>query len=175
MTENKGLVDIIAALKEKLETPEVLFIRKSITEGVTVVNPVVGFSIGVTNGFLIQYGSYKFNKLLKGLESGCNLETRYNQLDTYIKSSIKNAQIVANLFTKTINAECPKVCIIYGLVLARHLDNSTEFTHEEMILCKALENATDYDLNNFKEIMSIHREAGGCCQGRHSHAEDRMS
>mgnify|MGYP000941091355 CR=1 FL=1 len=47
----------------------------------------------------------------------------------------------------------PKVCVIYGLILANHLETLTEFTHEELIVCKALENATDYDLKNFKEIM----------------------
>ena len=41
----------------------------------------------------------------------------------------------------------------YGLILANHLETLTEFTHEELIVCKALENATDYDLKNFKEIM----------------------
>ena len=46
-----------------------------------------------------------------------------------------------------------KVCVIYGLILANHLETLTEFTHEELIVCKALENATDYDLKNFKEIM----------------------
>ena len=50
-------------------------------------------------------------------------------------------------------AECPKVCVIYGLILANHLETLTEFTHEELIVCKALENATDYYLKNFKEIM----------------------
>ena len=68
-------------------------------------------------------------------------------------SSPEKAIIVANLFKQTVNAECPKVCVIYGLILANHLETLTEFTHEELIVCKALENATDYDLKNFKEIM----------------------
>ncbi|MEE0093100.1 MAG: sugar transferase, partial [Collinsella aerofaciens] len=45
--------------------------------------------------------------------------------------------IVANLFKQTVNAECPKVCVIYGLILANHLETLTEFTHEELIVCKA--------------------------------------
>ena len=74
-------------------------------------------------------------------------------LSIYQNSSPEKAIIVANLFKQTVNAECPKVCVIYGLILANHLETLTEFTHEELIVCKALENATDYDLKNFKEIM----------------------
>ena len=76
-----------------------------------------------------------------------------NELYNYVNSSPEKAIIVANLFKQTVNAECPKVCVIYGLILASHLETHTEFTHEELIVCKALENATDYDLKNFKEIM----------------------
>ena len=76
-----------------------------------------------------------------------------NELYNYVNSSPEKAIIVANLFKQTVNAECPKVCVIYGLILANHLETLTEFTHEELIVCKALENATDYDLKNFKEIM----------------------
>lgn len=33
------------------------------------------------------------------------------------------------------------------------LSSNTEFAQDELIVCKALENATEFDLKNFKEIM----------------------
>ena len=74
--------------------------------------------------------------------------------------SICNIQPVFGLTTVTDQDKSTKqatarrkVCVIYGLILANHLETLTEFTHEELIVCKALENATDYNLKNFKEIM----------------------
>ena len=76
-----------------------------------------------------------------------------NQLYTYVTSSSEKAIKVANLFKQTVNAECPKACIIYGLIMASHLESGTKFTYDELIVCKAIESATDYDLQNFKIIM----------------------
>ena len=78
---------------------------------------------------------------------------KLNQLYNYVVSSHERAINVANLLRKTVNAECPKVCVIYGLILANHMESNTEFTQDELIVCKALENATECDLKNFKEIM----------------------
>ena len=39
------------------------------------------------------------------------------------------------------------------MIMASHLESGTEFTYDELIVCKAIERATDYDLKNFKEIM----------------------
>ena len=117
---------------------------------ISVVAGIVG---GIGNDLLSEYNTFKLGHLLNGLASGFNLERRLNELYNYVNSSPEKAIIVANLFKQTVNAECPKVCVIYGLILANHLETLTEFTHEELIVCKALENATDYDLKNFKEIM----------------------
>ena len=37
--------------------------------------------------------------------------------------------------------------------MASHLESGTKFTYDELIVCKAIESATDYDLENFKIIM----------------------
>ena len=88
-----------------------------------------------------------------GLASGLNVETRMNELYKYVNTSQSNAIHVADLLCKTVYSGSPMICVIYGLVLARHINPPTELTYEEMIMCKALENATDYDLRNFKEIV----------------------
>ena len=52
------------------------------------------------------------------------------------------------------------MCILCGLILADHLDDSTTLTNDELIVCRALEGATDFDLNNFKNVMEKYLRPG---------------
>lgn len=140
-------------LCDAMDTPMTKVIRAGSVNAIGTVNPVAGVLGGIGNDLLEEYNTYKIGCLLEGLAKGLNVETGLNELYTYITSSKEKAIIVANLFKQTINAENPKVAIIYGLILANHMGNNSEFTYDELIVCKALENATDYDLNNFKQIM----------------------
>lgn len=153
MAQKYDLTDIGNALSRVMDNPMTKIIRSGSIGVLGVVNPVAGIVGGIGNDLLSEYNTFKLGHLLNGLASGFNLERRLNELYNYVNSSPEKAIIVANLFKQTVNAECPKVCVIYGLILANHLETLTEFTHEEQIVCKALENATDYDLKNFKEIM----------------------
>ena len=155
MAQKYDLTDIGNALSRVMDNPMTKIIRSGSIGVLGVVNPVAGIVGGIGNDLLSEYNTFKLGHLLNGLASGFNLERRLNELYNYVNSSPEKAIIVANLFKQTVNAECPKVCVIYGLILANHLETLTEFTHEELIVCKALENATDYDLKNFKEIMEL--------------------
>ena len=154
MTQQYNLTDIENAIISVMENPTTEIIRSGAIGVLSIINPVAGVVAGIGNDFLSRYNTYKLSHLLGGLKTGLNLEKRLNELYNYVNSSSGRAIAVANMFKQTVNAECPKVCLIYGLMLARHLDSNTEFTHDELIICKALENATDFDLNNFKTIMS---------------------
>ena len=151
--KNYDLTDIGNLLSEVLDTPTARMVRSGSVSALGAANPVVGVVGSVGDQILSQYNTFKLGFLLKGLATGLNMEERLNLLYTYVNSSPEKAVIVANLFRKTINAECPKACMIYGLVLANHVAENTKITYEEMIVCRALENATDYDLIHFKEIM----------------------
>lgn len=153
MEQKYNLSDINATLTRVMDNPIAKIIRSGAIGVLGSVNSLAGVVGGIGNDFLSEYNTFKLSLLLKGLSSELNTETRLNELYTYVNSSPEKAIIVANLFKQTFNVECPKVCIIYGLILANHMENNTEFTYDEMIVCKALENATDYDLINFKEIM----------------------
>ena len=153
MSQKYDLTDIGNALSEAMDNPVVEIIRSGAIGVLGLANPVLGMAVGIGNDLLSKYNNFKLSYLLSGLASGCNLEKRLNQLYTYVTSSSEKAINIANLFKQTVAAECPKACIIYGLILASHLDSDTKFTYDELIVCKALENATDYDLKNFKEIM----------------------
>lgn len=130
---------------------------RSIAVGVTeILDPITGTFVGMANDISLKYNDYKLILLIKGLSRGLDMEKTLNDLYNYVNSSDSKATAVANLFRKTINAECPRVCFIYGLILADHTANGSDFTQDELIVCKALENATEFDLVNFKEIMEKH-------------------
>lgn len=153
MSQKYDLTDIGNAISKAMDNPVVEIIRSGSVGALGLANPVLGVAAGIGNEILSKYNDFKLSFLLSGLASERSIEMRLNQLYTYVTSSSEKAIIVANLFKKTINAECHKVCIIYGLMMASHLEADTRFTYDELIISKALESATDYDLENFKKIM----------------------
>lgn len=153
MEKKYNLTDIGKILFEAMNTPMGQRIRSGAIGVLGITNPVAGLIANEGNNLLNDYNTFKISLLLEGFSTGLDIEKRLNELYTYVKSSSEKAIIVANLFKQTVNAECPRVCVIYGLILASHMNDNTEFSYDEIIVCKALENATDYDLNNFKEIM----------------------
>lgn len=157
--QNHELKDILTRISEITNKPELSPIRELTVGVIGVCNPVAGVAAGTINSVISDYNIYKLTLLLKGISSGLNTETRMNELYNYINKSDENAINVANIFQKVINAESPKVCLLYGLIIAEHLDSSNCFTQEELIVCKALENSTDYDLSIFKNIMEQYTKA----------------
>lgn len=151
--DNYELQDILARISEIINKPELSAARELAVDVMSVCNPVAGIAAGAVNKLITDYEAYKLTLLLKGLSTNLNMEKRINELYNYINKSDENAINVANIFKKTINAESPKACLIYGLVIADHLASNKSFSQEELIVSKALENCTDYDLNLFKEIM----------------------
>ena len=158
MTEKMNIEDIEKAIYKVLDNPDTKIISSLFANSLNLINPTVGAVAQISNDFLSTYNNFKLACLLKGLASNLCIEERLNELYNYVNSSSEKAICVANLFKQTINAECPKACVIYGLILASHLNSNTNFSHEELIICKALENATDFDLNNFKDIMEKYIE-----------------
>ncbi len=150
---NYELKDVLARISKITNKPELSAIRELTVGVIGTCNPVAGVIAGTINSVISDYNTYKFTLLLKGISTGLNVETRMNELYNYINESDENAINVANIFKKAINAESPKVCLLYGLLIAEHLDGSNSFTQEELIVCKALENGTDYDLSIFRDIM----------------------
>lgn len=160
MKKKYNLTDIGNVLTKAMDNSFVRIIQSGAIGVLGIVNPVTGIAAEVGKNILSEYNTFKFSLLLKGFSTGLNVESRLNELYNYVNSSQEKAINVANLFRKTINAECPKVCVIYGLILANHMGSNTEFTQDELIVCKALENATECDLKNLKEIMEKYLKSG---------------
>lgn len=149
----KDLSQLLITLSEAMDNPLCQTIRESLINALGIYYPQISVGANAINSFLANYNAFKLNELLNGLSSNQNSETYLNKLNTYVKSSHQNAIRVADLFRKTIDAESPKACYLYGLILGKHLDKKTEFTPDELIVCRALQNANKYDLKNFLKIM----------------------
>ena len=134
MAQKYDLTDIGNALSRVMDNPMTKIIRSGSIGVLGVKNPVAGIVGGIGNDLLSEYNTFKLGHLLNGLASGFNLERRLNELYNYVNSSPEKAIIVANLFKQTVNAECPKVCVIYGLILANHFRNTYRI-HARRIDC----------------------------------------
>lgn len=149
----KVLKKILKLLSKAMNSPFHQVIPESLINALGIYYPKISVGANAINSFLANYNAFKLNELLMGLSSNQNSETYLNKLNTYVKSSHQNAIRVADLFRKTIDAESPEACYLYGLILGKHLDKKTEFTPDELIVCRALQNANKYDLKNFLKIM----------------------
>lgn len=156
MEQNRSLTDVVNIIANTIDNSITRITVSGVIDVINIVNPVAGVAASIADNLLSRYNDLKFSLLLKGLSTGLNMEMRLNELYDYVTSSPEKAITVANLFRKTVNAECPKVCIIYGIILANHVESNTNFTQDELIVCRALENATEFDLVNFKRIMKNH-------------------
>ena len=145
---------ITKAIKEKLSSPEGKLARETTAAGIGAMNPAAGVISTGFNSFLEALDEYKLRHLCLGLSKDIDMERKLNELYEYVTSSPERAFATGNVLKKTIAAESPRVCMLYGLILSKHIgQKKTDFSRDDMIVYKALENASDYDLDNFKDIM----------------------
>lgn len=149
----KSFDDVLLAVIEKLNSPEIEVARDVAVASIGVANPAAGVIASIGNGFLSKFDDFKLHCLLRGLSKDLNMETRINQLYGYVCSSQTRAFQVGNVIKEAIAAESPKSCVILGIMLAKHMGKDTDFTRDELIVCKAVENASDYDLESFCTLM----------------------
>lgn len=150
---NHSFEDIKNKLLDVLESPEAKIARTTGIAALSVAKPVTGVAVAGADAFLEGYRNFNLRLLLIGMSSGLNIEMQLNKLYDFVTTSDNNAITAANVFRDTINAACPRVCIIYGLILSKHLDKKTDFSYPDFIVCRALEQANDIDLVKFTELM----------------------
>ena len=147
---------VIEKIQEKLATPEgeAVLAEAGLVAG--TIYPIAGFITESFSVFLQQYDKHKLRLLIKGLSKDMNVEKHMNELYNYVNSSSIRAFTIGNVLKETIAAKSPKICMLYGLIIAKHIGiQKTDFTIDDIIVCNALENASDFDLENFKEIMEL--------------------
>ncbi len=152
MERKKDLTDVFDAIQNTLETPMGGACKELVVDAISSMSSVIGSAVNVG---LQHFNEIKLWYLLKGLSSDLDVEKRLNQLHNYVTSSVSRAFTVANVFRETVAANSPHICLLYGYILSRHLgENEKDFSQDDIILCHALENASDYDLDIFIEIMT---------------------
>ncbi len=153
MQKNHNLEDIGKAIEKGMND---VLIETGIQTAIDIAGiyfPVKGIAAKFFYNIANQYSDFKLQYLLSGLVRKENTELILNKLYGYVNDNPENAITVANLFKKVVNAECQRVCFIYGLILSEHICDDSRFSRDELIVCRALENATEYDLINFRKIM----------------------
>lgn len=147
--------EIGSQILKKIYSDEGMMMRETGAAVLSVSNPLLGAAATVGNTFLNNFNELKLRRLILGLSSGINIEQRMNELYNYATSSSQRAYAVGNVLKEAIASESPHVCELYGMILSKHIgENQTDFSWKELIVCRALESANDYDLNVFKEIMT---------------------
>lgn len=156
MDNQMDLSVVIKAIDKQLTPLESELAGSLIGDIAGLISPVTG----VLGSLLQKHDKIKLAYLLRGLASDLNMERHLNELYQYVTSSAQRAYTVANVLRETIAAKTPKVCMIYGKILANHTGKQErEFTNDDIIVCNALENASDYDLDIFRMIMSFCNKA----------------
>lgn len=160
---------ILNKIKEMLISPESDALLYGTGKMVEMINPAGGASIGMIhnslNKFVTAYDSFKLHMLINGLSKDKDMETHLNELYVYVSSSQSRAFSVGSVLKKAIAANSPRICMIYGKILSNHYaDGGKDYTADDVIVCNALENACDDDLEDFKEIMELYIKADGAIE-----------
>ncbi len=145
---------VLKKIQEMLTTPEGEAVLSEAGLAVGMICPPAGVVAESFNIFLQQYDKLKLRMLIKGLSKDLDVEKHINELYNYVSSSPTRAFTVGNVLKEAVAAKSPKICMLYGIILAEHVNKQkTDFTIDDIIVCNALENASDFDLDNFKELM----------------------
>lgn len=122
-------------------------------EGSSLEYPATGVLVQAFREVAIISDEIKVNRILKGLASGLNQERFTNELINYVNKSDEHATKVVNLLHKALMADSEIICVLMGRILADHISTGNEFDKVDAIIIHALENATDEDLIEFRELF----------------------
>lgn len=164
MDENKAAKSFgesIGEIQDKLNTPAALAIRSTAVAAAAAAGSAAGAKAGIALGtvaaaadeFITFGNSLRLSYLLKGLAAGKDPEKQVEKFRRYIEENQEHAQQAEGMLRKALLAESERVSCLYGLILAEHLDEQP-YSNNELIVCRALVNATDYDIWIFQNIMN---------------------
>lgn len=95
----------------------------------------------------------KLDGIIRGLSDGLNIETRMNELYSYVENNREHAFLVSENFRKVMLSGSTITCCIMGVMMADLSSEKRDPTQCEMIIMRALDSFTDYDIHYFKEII----------------------
>lgn len=100
---------------------------------------------------------YKVNMLIRQLGKNLNMEELKNCLVNYIKNDDKKAMQIVDIFRKALLSESRIAISIMGLILGENINKNTDMSRDDLIICKALDNATDIDLSYFYKLIQSNK------------------
>ncbi len=121
--------------------------------GVSGANPLAGIFLTAIHEIAELADEARVDAVIKGLSVGIDQEKQINQLYNYVEKSDECAFYVANTLRKALLSDSPVACTIMGRILACHVNEDTVYTQEDKIVFNALENATDSDIKQFRNVM----------------------
>lgn len=95
----------------------------------------------------------KLDGIIRGLSEGSNIETRMNELYSYVENNREHAFLVSENFRKVMLSGSTITCCIMGVMMADLSSEKRDPTQCETIIMRALDSFTDYDIHYFKEII----------------------
>lgn len=117
-----------------------------------VLNPESTLAMEIIKHICSVADECRYNAILQGLSEDNNLECRLNELYNYINSKDR-AFFVSETFRKAMLGNSIIACSIMSLILSDNVKCNRDFSQEDMILMRALEHFSDYDLQNVEEII----------------------
>lgn len=142
----------IQLCKEYSQSPEGK-IAGEIAGGILEIGtPYAGLLFSSFKTIAEEADKIKLENILIGLADGLNMETRLNELYSFVKTP-ERAFLVANTFRQALLSHSQVVCCIYGLILSDCIRDNRDTSYEELIVYNALQTATDYEMLYIKEIF----------------------
>lgn len=155
--------EILEKIKEKIESEDAKALQKIGINSAfcigEILSPINTMFAKIGKEIAEQSDILRLNHMLNGYMKGNNTEMRLNQLYTFVKNSDR-AFLVSNLFRQALLKNSTIVCCLYGLILAECVDNDKKADYEDLIVLNALQNATDYELKYFIEIIDNYMDEG---------------
>ena len=136
---------------EKLKTKIYNILGIDLTEAATLL-PEIGTAFEGISMIANASNTKKLHDALKSLSKNENVEKSINELYNYV-SNEERALYVSTAFRKIILSNSKIAAAIIGFMLGEIKSANREFNNDDIILFNALENMTDFDIRNFKNIM----------------------
>lgn len=148
--ESKKLIEKLKEIYEVIKEYGVIEYGASILE---LSQPQYAFLIETVKQLGAMADQTKLNCIIKGLSEDKNVETRMNELYTYVKQSKEHAFLVSDSFRKMMLSNSVTACCIMGIMLGDFTKENRNPTQYETIVMRALSLFTDYDIRNFDEMI----------------------
>ena len=117
------------------------------------MDPNMAVILEIVKKSSVLVDDFKIKLLIRQLGENLNMETLKNRLANYIINDDKKAMQIVDIFRKSLLSESIIAITIMGLILGENINENKNMSMDDLIISKALENATDNDLTIFYRLI----------------------